>query len=157
MLLTLIGKVYPFSFSQLRNRNGKSIPVAGYDEAVTTADQPGDGQAPAPADGQPLRRDAERNRERIAAAARGVFAADGIEASMASVARAAGVGIATLFRRFPTREDLIGAVFADTMNAYVAAVTPPSATPTPGTASPPTSTRSAPCRPPIAASPKSSP
>jgi AcrR family transcriptional regulator len=99
------------------------IPVAGYDEAVTTADHPADGQAPAPADGQPLRRDAERNRERIVAAARGVFAADGIEASMASVARAAGVGIATLFRRFPTREDLIDAVFAGTMNAYVAAVT----------------------------------
>ena len=90
---------------------------------MTTADHPADGQAAAPADLQPLRRDAERNRERIVAAARGVFAADGIEASMASVARAAGVGIATLFRRFPTREDLIDAVFAGTMDAYVAAVT----------------------------------
>lgn len=42
---------------------------------------------------------------------------------MASVARDAGVGIATLFRRFPTREDLINAVFADRINGYVAAVT----------------------------------
>jgi len=71
----------------------------------------------------PLRRDAERNRERILGAARSVFAAEGIEASMASVARAAGVGIATLFRRFPTRDDLINAVFACTMNTYLDAVT----------------------------------
>lgn len=42
---------------------------------------------------------------------------------MASVAWDAGVGIATLFRRFPTREDLINAVFADRINGYVAAVT----------------------------------
>ena len=42
---------------------------------------------------------------------------------MASVARAAGVGIATLFRRFPTRDDLINAVFACTMNTYLDAVT----------------------------------
>jgi AcrR family transcriptional regulator len=75
------------------------------------------------ADGPPLRRDAERNRERIIAAARRVFAAGGIDASMASVARAADVGIATLFRRFPAREDLINAAFAGTMTAYVDAVT----------------------------------
>ena len=78
---------------------------------------------PAPDDGPALRRDAERNRERILGAARSVFAAEGIEASMASVARAAGVGIATLFRRFPTRDDLINAVFAGTMNTYLDAVT----------------------------------
>jgi AcrR family transcriptional regulator len=77
----------------------------------------------APDEGPPLRRDAERNRERILGAARRAFAAEGIETSMASVARAAGVGIATLFRRFPTREDLINAVFADTMNTYLDAVT----------------------------------
>ena len=69
----------------------------------------------------PLRRDAERNRERILAAARQAFAEAGLEVSMAEVARRAGVGIATLFRRFPTREDLIDAVFADRMDAYVEA------------------------------------
>ncbi len=52
---------------------------------------------------QPLRSDAERNRARILAAARRVFGADGLNASMASVAGEAGVGIATLFRRFPPR------------------------------------------------------
>ncbi|MFD7282847.1 TetR/AcrR family transcriptional regulator [Streptomyces sp. NPDC059862] len=67
---------------------------------------------------QPLRSDAERNRERIIAAARTVFARDGLNASMASVARQAGVGIATMFRRFPTKEELVDAVFVDRMNAY---------------------------------------
>src|SRR5947199_4314797 len=65
-----------------------------------------------------LRSDAERNRGRIIAAARSVFARDGLHASMASVAREAGVGIATLFRRFPTKEGLVAAVFADRMDAY---------------------------------------
>jgi AcrR family transcriptional regulator len=70
----------------------------------------------------PLRSDAERNRARIVAAARTVFRRDGLHASMASVAREAGVGIATLFRRFPTKEDLVGAVFADRMDAYADAI-----------------------------------
>jgi AcrR family transcriptional regulator len=71
---------------------------------------------------QPLRSDAERNRERIIAAARKMFARDGLNASMASVAREAGVGIATMFRRFPTKEELVAAVFADRMDAYADAV-----------------------------------
>jgi AcrR family transcriptional regulator len=72
---------------------------------------------------QPLRSDAERNRVRIIAAARTVFARDGLSASMASVAREAGVGIATMFRRFPTKEELVDAVFADRMGAYADVVT----------------------------------
>ncbi|MFC8095385.1 TetR/AcrR family transcriptional regulator [Streptomyces sp. NPDC057301] len=77
---------------------------------------------PKATDAQPLRSDAERNRGRIIAAARTVFERDGLGASMASVAREAGVGIATLFRHFGVKEDLIAAVFADRMDAYVAAV-----------------------------------
>jgi AcrR family transcriptional regulator len=69
-----------------------------------------------------LRSDAERNREQILAAARTVFGRDGLNASMASVAREAEVGIATLFRRFPSKEDLVAAVFADRMDAYADAV-----------------------------------
>ncbi|WLW57583.1 TetR/AcrR family transcriptional regulator [Streptomyces sp. YU58] len=72
---------------------------------------------------QSLRSDAERNRERIIAAARTVFARDGLNASMASVAREAGVGIATMFRRFPTKEELVDAVFSDRMAAYADVVT----------------------------------
>ncbi|QLH26479.1 TetR/AcrR family transcriptional regulator [Streptomyces sp. Rer75] len=71
---------------------------------------------------QPLRSDAERNRGRIIAAARTVFGRDGLNASMASVAREAGVGIATMFRRFPTKEELVAAVFSDRMDAYADAV-----------------------------------
>ncbi|WP_330340260.1 TetR/AcrR family transcriptional regulator [Streptomyces sp. NBC_00557] len=80
---------------------------------------------------QPLRSDAERNRGRIIAAARTVFARDGLSASMASVARETGVGIATLFRHFPTKEDLVAAVFAGRMDAYADAVTAALADPDP--------------------------
>lgn len=104
-----------------------------------------------------LRADAERNRDRILAAARHLFATEGLGVSMASVAREAGVGKATLSRRFATREELVNAVFADRMDAYASAVTDALADPDPGTASPVTSTPSAPCRPPTAASPTSSP
>jgi AcrR family transcriptional regulator len=80
---------------------------------------------------KPLRSDAERNRDRILAAARSVFAREGLTASMASVARQAEVGIATLFRRFPAKEELIEAVFADRMDAYVDAVATALADPDP--------------------------
>ncbi|WP_250037632.1 TetR/AcrR family transcriptional regulator [Paractinoplanes maris] len=69
-----------------------------------------------------LRVDAERNRNRILAAARDVFAEQGLQAPMAAVARRAGVGIATLFRRFPTKDDLVTAVFADKMRTYAQVV-----------------------------------
>lgn len=69
-----------------------------------------------------LRTDAERNREKILAAAHDVFAERGVEAPMAEVARQAGVGVATLFRRFPTREDLISATFVAKMTEYADAL-----------------------------------
>lgn len=69
-----------------------------------------------------LRSDAERNRGRIIAAGRSVFARDGLNASMASVAREAGVGIATILRHFPAKEELVAAVFSDRMDAYAEAV-----------------------------------
>lgn len=72
--------------------------------------------------GHPLRSDAERNRGRILDAGRKVFGRDGLKASMASVAREAGVGIATILRHFPAKEDLVAAVFLDRMDAYAEAV-----------------------------------
>ena len=57
-----------------------------------------------------LRADAARNRERIVAAAIEVFAERGLEASTAEIAARAGVGEATLFRRFPTKDDLVTAI-----------------------------------------------
>jgi AcrR family transcriptional regulator len=55
--------------------------------------------------------DAVRNRERVLEAAKAVFSAGGAEASLEAVARAAGVGIGTLYRHFPTRESLVEAVY----------------------------------------------
>ena len=69
-----------------------------------------------------LRADAQRNRKRILDAAREVFAEQGLDASLNEVARRAGVGVATLFRRFPTREELIAATFADPMAEYAALI-----------------------------------
>ena len=51
------------------------------------------------------RADAIRNRERVLEAAKAVFSQGGPEASLEAVARRAGVGIGTLYRHFPTRED----------------------------------------------------
>lgn len=68
-----------------------------------------------------LRADAQRNRAALLAAARAVFAEQGLDASLDQIARRAGVGIGTLYRRFPSRADLIEAVFVDRMAAYVGA------------------------------------
>ncbi|MBV9560421.1 MAG: TetR/AcrR family transcriptional regulator [Bradyrhizobium sp.] len=57
------------------------------------------------------RADAIRNRERVLEAAKAVFSAGGVEASLEAVARRAGVGIGTLYRHFPTREALFEAVY----------------------------------------------
>ncbi|MEO6841381.1 MAG: TetR/AcrR family transcriptional regulator [Bradyrhizobium sp.] len=57
------------------------------------------------------RADAIRNRERVLEAAKAVFSAGGADASLEAVAKRAGVGIGTLYRHFPTREDLFEAVY----------------------------------------------
>jgi AcrR family transcriptional regulator len=62
---------------------------------------------------KPLRADARRNRERILAAAEAVFAARGAAASTEEVAAEAGVAIGTVFRHFPTKQDLLGAILKD--------------------------------------------
>jgi AcrR family transcriptional regulator len=62
---------------------------------------------------KPLRADARRNRARILAAAEEVFAARGADASTEEVAAAAGVAIGTVFRHFPTKQDLLGAILKD--------------------------------------------
>ncbi|MEU8362831.1 helix-turn-helix domain-containing protein [Nonomuraea sp. NPDC048882] len=64
-----------------------------------------------------LRSDALDNRERILEAARTVFAAEGLHVPMREIARRAGVGPATLYRRFPTKELLATEAFADQMRA----------------------------------------
>src|SRR3954452_871058 len=60
---------------------------------------------------RPLRADAERNRPRILAAAASVFAERGLEVSLDDIAHAAGVGVGTVYRRFPDKDALIDALF----------------------------------------------
>jgi AcrR family transcriptional regulator len=65
---------------------------------------------------RPLRRDAAANRERLLEAAERVFAAHGLEASVEEIARVAGVGMGTLYRRFPTKDALIAALVHDVLD-----------------------------------------
>jgi AcrR family transcriptional regulator len=66
---------------------------------------------------RPLRRDAERNRQRILKAASEVFTERGLDVSLDEVARHAGVGVGTVYRRFRTKEDLVEALFVDRIEA----------------------------------------
>jgi AcrR family transcriptional regulator len=60
---------------------------------------------------RPQRADARRNFDALLTAAREAFATRGVEASLEEIARQAGVGIGTLYRNFPTRQDLLSAVY----------------------------------------------
>ncbi|WP_320670813.1 TetR/AcrR family transcriptional regulator [Patulibacter defluvii] len=72
-----------------------------------TADRVSDAAADPAEAAKPLRADARRNRQRVLAAATEVFAEEGADASVAEIARRAGVGAGTLFRHFPTKHDLL--------------------------------------------------
>ena len=67
------------------------------------------------------RADAERNRDKVLAAARAGFAESGAPLSMAEIARRAGVGMATLYRNFPARRDLLEALYRDQVDEVVTA------------------------------------
>ncbi|MBB5077651.1 TetR/AcrR family transcriptional regulator [Nonomuraea endophytica] len=69
-----------------------------------------------------LRADARHNRERIIKAAGELIAARGLDVPMAAIARRAGVGVATLYRRFPTREALMVELFHDRLAVCLAGV-----------------------------------
>jgi AcrR family transcriptional regulator len=80
---------------------------------------------------RPLRRDAERNRQRILAAAAEVFTGRGLDATLDEVARVAGVGIGTVYRRFPDKESLVAELFRDRIDALVTAAEQSCAAPDP--------------------------
>lgn len=67
-----------------------------------------------------LRADAARNRSLLLAAAADEFAARGLDASVADIARRAGVGKGTVFRHFATKDDLLAAIVLDRIDALVA-------------------------------------
>jgi AcrR family transcriptional regulator len=66
---------------------------------------------------RPLRADAARNRELLLAAAAEEFAEHGLDASVADIARRAGVGKGTVFRHFATKDDLLAAIVLDRIDA----------------------------------------
>ena len=67
-----------------------------------------------------MRADAERNRSAALAAAQAVYAEQGVEVSLNEIARRAGIGNATLYRHFPTREALLSEVYAGHLERYCA-------------------------------------
>jgi AcrR family transcriptional regulator len=75
-----------------------------------------------PNEPEKLRADAERNRQALISAARDAFRERGLSVALDEIARRAGVGNATLYRRFPTRGDLISAVFVDRLADYLEVV-----------------------------------
>jgi AcrR family transcriptional regulator len=87
--------------------------------ARTEETSPGETGPQEPAGDRPLRRDAERNRQRILAAAAEVFTDRGLDATLDEVARAAGVGVGTVYRRFPDKESLIAELFRDRIDGLV--------------------------------------
>ncbi|MEU5140004.1 helix-turn-helix domain-containing protein [Streptomyces sp. NPDC021139] len=97
--------------------------------AQTSHKPPEPAPGAAPAD---LRADARRNRARVLDAAREVFSAQGVDAPMSAVARRAGVGVATLYRRFPTRSALVTAAFEDQLAVCATAFEEALADPDPG-------------------------
>lgn len=69
---------------------------------------------------RPLRRDAERNRQLILRAAQELFADRGLDVSLDEIAAHAGLGVGTVYRRFPTKEDLVEALFEDRLRELLA-------------------------------------
>src|ERR1700761_3739438 len=98
-------------------------PLLGKMLTMSTADRPSrqsgeeDFQVSEPE--RPLRKDAERNRRRILRAASDVFTERGLEATLDDVAREAGVGVGTVYRRFPDKAALADALFEERIDALV--------------------------------------
>jgi AcrR family transcriptional regulator len=72
---------------------------------------------------RPKRADARRNYDKLVAAAREVFAEQGTDATLEEISRRAGVGIGTLYRHFPARENLVEAAYLDGVEKVCAAAT----------------------------------
>ncbi|TLH49660.1 TetR/AcrR family transcriptional regulator [Mycolicibacterium aubagnense] len=73
-----------------------------------------------PTSDRPLRKDAVRNRQRVIDAARDLFATRGLSATLNEVAHHGGIGVGTVYRRFPTKEELFEAIFEDAIDEIAA-------------------------------------
>jgi AcrR family transcriptional regulator len=94
-----------------------AAPAAGTAAPSAEAAAPAAGKAGPAA--RPLRRDAERNRLRILRAAAEVFTEQGLRATLDDVADRAGVGVGTVYRRFPDKEALVEALFTERLDKLV--------------------------------------
>src|SRR5918999_2466941 len=102
------------SGSGSREGYGTPLPFVkskGYTRSMTTS------ATTPPAEPRPLRADARRNRERILDAGRKAFTASGRDVQMDEVARLAGVGVGTLYRHFPTKDDLVRELVQESVEA----------------------------------------
>jgi AcrR family transcriptional regulator len=81
------------------------------------ATAPGTSETPVVGVSRPQRASSRQKFDALVAAARDVFAEDGINGSLEEIARRAGVGIGTLYRNFPTRQALLEAVYVDEVEA----------------------------------------
>ncbi|MBU4530470.1 helix-turn-helix domain-containing protein [Hoeflea sp.] len=84
--------------------------------------------------GRRIRADARRNEDAVLEAAKQVFAASGVDAPVREIAARAGVGVGTLYRRFPNRSDLVAAVFRREVDACAAEAAALAAAHSPGEA-----------------------
>jgi AcrR family transcriptional regulator len=78
---------------------------------------------------RPLRADAQRNRDKLLAAATAAFAEEGEDVALEAVAARAGVGIGTLYRHFPSRDALVVAAYRNEVDALAAAADLPAGQP----------------------------
>ncbi len=86
---------------------------------MTTTSAPAPSQRGPAATAKPMRADARRNYERLLTAGRAVLAERGSDASMEEIAKAADVGVGTLYRHFPRRIDLVEAVYREDVDQLV--------------------------------------
>ena len=93
-------------------RNGDAASGSGYYGLMSASPIP-----PVECADRPLRRDAERNRQRILQAAGELFAERGLGVTLDDVAHHAGVGVGTVYRRFAAKDDLIYEVYAARIHA----------------------------------------
>lgn len=100
-------------------------------EATKGAEAPHDTTIPGK---KRVRADAQRNEDAVLEAAKEIFAISGVDAPVREIAAKAGVGVGTLYRRFPKRSDLVAAVFRREVDACTAEASVLSATKTPGDA-----------------------
>ncbi|MGF7235448.1 MAG: TetR/AcrR family transcriptional regulator [Frankia sp.] len=110
----------PSTSSLAPSASSSTASSAASSPASSAASSPASSAASSPAAERPLRRDAARNRQRILAAARELFAQRGLEVTLDDIAHHADLGVGTVYRRFSNREHLVEALFEERIDQLVA-------------------------------------